>query len=114
MSKHVTLSYSGNSRKAIAARKALIYYYELLGELSVDELKLCNDVKAEDKHGQIVDALTKSDAVFIQGICNEMFKHGGIQRGGIAWQMIRDWSVELRNKAGLRSKRKALVKREMY
>lgn len=58
-----------------------------------------------------------NDRLFIQEIINDLEKHGYVQ-GGKGWQMLRDWSKELREKSGLAGKTKKthskLVGRQLY
>lgn len=110
--KSITLAFTGSTRKAIAARKALLYYFDLLGNLTPEQQKLKQQVLDADHTGQIVDSLTMKDALFIHGICYDMYKHDGIRKHSIAWQMLVDWSAELKNRAGLRGLRKKMFKKE--
>lgn len=53
----------------------------------------------------IIDKLRQNDALFIQEIINDLERYG-YSRGGKAYQMLRDWSAELRDEAYMNGRRK--------
>lgn len=66
---------------------------------SIEETYRCQKLEIERAK------LTRGDAFFIQEIINDL-ERNGYQHGGKAQTMLRDWSGELKEKSGLKGKRK--------